>query len=217
MNLNQEVRVVRLSLVTVVIASTMGLVILFAIPYDNSGISIMSGFGEIIILDPKQPSILEYNLYQNNKLSFQLSTPNDAWNIRQAFETISADELAYLDSKGYLDGIYVEKEFDERFLVSVFEMPSENFQLNDYITKQITLSNLEENTNVPIKQVSQSNEWAIFSLDRGTNAENSYTEQLLFLKDNQLYVIQYFGKSPEYLTDSEKSDINSILGSFEVI
>lgn len=195
----------------------MGFAILFATTYDDDyGISIMSGFGKITILDPKQSPIFENNMYYDNELSFQLSKPNDDWNIRVASESFRSEELAYLESKGYLDGIYVEKELDKRFLVSVFNVQSENFQLNDYISKQITMMNSQNNIKVPIKQISQSNDWALFSFDKETNDKDSYAEQLLFLKNNKLYVLQYVGKSPENLTPFEKSDFNSIFNSFEV-
>ena len=78
-------------------------------------------------------------------------------------------------------------------------------------------TNSKENIKVPIRQISKSNDWAIFSFDRETNTENGYAEQLLFLKDNRLYMLQYSGKSPDNLTESEKSDYNSILNSFEVL
>ena len=218
LNIQQEVRTVRRMLVVTIIAFSVGLGILFGTDaYESSGISIMSSFGEITILDPKYPSIIGDNMYQNNELSFQLSKPNNAWNIRLVSETLLPEEIIYLESKGYLNGIYLEKEYDKRFFISVIDVQSENFQLNDYVTEQITTLNSKENIKVPIRQISKSNDWAIFSFDRETNTENGYAEQLLFLKDNRLYMLQYSGKSPDNLTESEKSDYNSILNSFEVL
>ncbi|KFM20255.1 hypothetical protein AAA799P11_00002 [Marine Group I thaumarchaeote SCGC AAA799-P11] len=217
MNLNQEVRIVRLSLVIAVVASTIGFVVLFVVyPYENSGISLMSGFGKITVLDPKQPSIFENNMYYDNDLAFQLSKPNDSWNISQASESISAQEIEYLKSKGYLEGVYLEKESDKLFLISVFNMQTEDFQLKDYVSKQISSVNSQNNIKIPIKQISQSNDWALLAFDRETNDEDSYSEQLLFLKDNKLYMLQYSGKSPNNLTTLEKSELNLVLDSFEV-
>ena len=180
-------------------------------------ISINSGFGEIIIFDPKQIHFFNANTYyQNNDLSFQISKPDDDWQIRPAYDGLSLKDLTLLESKGYLEGIYLEKENDRRFLILVFDVQSENFQLDDYIENQITSINFKDDIKIPIKQISLSNDWAIFSLDRETNDENSYAEQLLFLKDYRLYMLQYSGKSPENLTELEKSDFNLILDSFEV-
>lgn len=218
MNINQEVRTVRLSLIITVVASTAGLMVLFTpFSYDDSGITIMSSFGEITIFDPKQPPFLENNMYHNSELSFQLSKPNDKWDIRVASETIRAEELAYLKSKGYVDGIYLDKDSDRRFLVSVFDVQSKNFQLENYISKQINMMDSKEDIKIPIKRISKSNDWAIVSFDNENNTDDSFSEQLLFLKDNRLYMLQYSGKSPENLTTIEKSDFNSVLNSFEVI
>lgn len=185
--------------------------------YDTAYLSVMSGFGEIIILDPKQPSLFENNMYYDNVLSFQLLKPDSLWQIRSASEDMNAQTLTSLKSKGYLDGIYLEKQHGEQFMVSVFDVQSENFQLKDYVANQITLIDINEDVKIPIKAVSQSNDWAIFSVDMKTIAGDIYAEQLLFLKDNRLYMLQYSGKSPESLTESEKSDFNSILDSFEVL
>lgn len=194
MNISKEVKLVRLSLIIAVIVSTAGLMVLFTqFSYDDSGITIMSSFGEITIFDPKQPSFLENNMYHNSELSFQLSKPNDKWDIRVASETIRTEELAYLKSKGYVDGIYLDKDSDRRFLVSVFDVQSKNFQLENYISKQIDMMNSEE-IKIPIKRISKSNDWAIVSFDSEKNTDDSFSEQLLFLKDNKLYMIQYSGK-----------------------
>lgn len=185
--------------------------------YEDSGISITSSFGEITILDPNQIHFFnEDKYYQNNDLSFQVFKPDNKWDVRTAYEDMRAEELVYLESKGYLDGIYLEKQNDERFLISVFNIKSENFQLDNYISNQISLMNFKEDVKIPIKRISQSNDWAIFSMDKGTNDKNSYAEQLLFLKHNRLYMLQYSGNSPENLTELEKSDFKSIMNSFEV-
>lgn len=208
-----------MSIIITVVASIVGFVSLFTLfsNDDDTGISIMSGFGEITIFDPKQPSIFENYLYYDDKLSFQLLKPNNDWNISMASESMNVDELAYLESVGFLDGVYLEKESDKLFLISVFDVKSKNFQLNDYFTRQIALMDFDEDVKVPIKQISQSNDWAIFSFDMETDADDSYAEQLLFLKNDKLYMLHYSGKSPENLTELEKSNFNSILNSFEVI
>lgn len=183
----------------------------------TSGISIMSGFGEITVLDPKQTNLFGKNTYQDNTMTFQISKPDNVWELRPASEEFSDDKLNLLKSKGYLDGIYVEKQKNKRFLITVFEIKQENFQLKDYVETQIQQMKQISDVTVPIKQISSSNDWAIFSMNLGNKGEYSYGEQILFHNQGKLYMLQYSGNSPENLSDEEKSDFNFIMNSFEVI
>lgn len=211
---------VRQSIIIMITVSTFVLGVFFFIytPENSSEIRTMSSFGEIILFDPKQLiSSADNTFYQNDELNFQLTKPDTSWTIHSAYDDFSAEQLVSLESKGYLGGIYLEKEHDKRFLITVFDIKNENFQLKEYIDKQILSINPKSNVKIITNQVSESNDWAIFSVDMGIDDQNRYAEQLLFLKDKKLHMLQYSGNSPENLTDLEKIDFNLIMNSFEVI
>jgi hypothetical protein len=74
----------------------------------------------------------------------------------------------------------------------------------------------QTNVNVPIKQISDSNEWAIFAMEIPTEKWN-YGEQVLFLKEKKLFMLQYTGQNPDNLSYDTKSEYLSIIDSFELI
>lgn len=223
MNIAQEVRIVRWSIIIMLVATPMGFTAIYLVESESDveTTSIMSSFGKITIFDPKQTTSLFLNesvIYQDNYLEFQISKPDDTWEIHAAYDDLLSEELVYLKSKGYLDGIYLEKQHDRRFLITVFDVQKEDFKLDDYVENQILQMTLKEDVKIPLKQISQSNDWAIFAIDKqGVNFESKHGEQMLFLKNNLLYMLQYSGNSPENLTELEKSDFRLILDSFEVL
>ena len=64
-----------------------------------------------------------------------------------------------------------------------------------------------ENIQLSFEQVSAENNWAIFAVE---TSDNQYGEQLLFLKENRLYMLQYSGDSPQTLTLEQKNDFRFI-------
>lgn len=219
MNIIKEVMIVRRSIIVMLVVSSVWFPFNFLNMFENSlEISAKSGFGEITLFDPVEISLFNENeMYQNNDLSFQISKPDNTWEIHSASDDFGTFEMSSLKSKGYLGGIYLEKEHDKKFLITVFDIQKETFQLNEYIENQISLVNSKENSKIIINQVSKSNDWAIFSVYMGTSDEKRYGEQLLFLKDNRLYMLQYSGNSPQTLDSEQKNDFKFIMESFEVI
>jgi len=191
MDIVKEVMVVRWSIIIVICVSTSVFGVFFFIYMSEniSEIKTMSSFGEIIIFNPKQiDSVNKITFYQNSELNFQLVKPDTSWDIHTASDDFSAEELISLKSKGYLGGVYLEKEHDRRFLITIFNIQNETFQLNDYIENQILMINSQGNAKIIINQVSESNDWAIFSVDNGINDQNRYAEQLLFFNNKKLHM-----------------------------
>ena len=69
---------------------------------------------------------------------------------------------------------------------------------------------------IPFEQISPENDWALFTVEISDDNE-LYEEQLLFLKENRLYMLQYFGEPPQALSSDQKKDFQFIMDSFEVI
>ena len=68
---------------------------------------------------------------------------------------------------------------------------------------------------ISFEQVSPKDDWAIYAVEYPD--ENQYGEQMLFLKENRLYMLQYLGNPPQVLNLEEKKDFRYIMESFEVI
>jgi hypothetical protein len=178
--------------------------------------SVISGFGEINLYDPETTNLFSANTYQDTIIGFQVSIPNVDWSIHSTLNEMSSDELESLKTKGFLDGVYVGKNHDKRFIITVFDMQVDDFSLDQYVNSQISLIQSQTDAQIPIKQISSENDWTIFAVD-SFDQDNSYGEQLLFFKDNRLYMLQYYGSSPQALNSEQKNEFKLIIDSFEVI
>ena len=180
----------------------------------QDGDLVISGFGEIYINNPKSIGLFS-DTYQDTKVGFQVTKPDSGWTIHKMADELSEDEVRILESKRFVDGVYLEKDHGKEFTITVFDIPQDNFDLHEYIDGQI--SQLEsENVTILSEQVSPTNDWAIFAMD-GTDAGMGYSEQMLFFKDNRLYMLQYSGDLPEVQSSEQRSEIQKVLDSFEVI
>ena len=222
MELNTERRLVRCALIVSMICgvSWMAMWDLSSLMDSQNDVILgtqiaVSGFGEITLFDPQKVGVFSANVYQDSQLGFQISKPNDIWEIHSVLDDLNSDELVSLKTKGFLDGVYVEQNHDRRFMVTVFDIRQENFSLHDYIDNQIALME-SKNAIIPFEQVSPQNDWALFAVEI-SDSTNQYGEQMLFLKDNRLYMLQYSGTSPQSLSSDQKDDFKQIMDSFEVI
>ncbi|KEQ55764.1 hypothetical protein AAA799P11_00059 [Marine Group I thaumarchaeote SCGC AAA799-P11] len=220
MDLKKEQQVVRLALVISII-SGVGYVVFLSFDAPNSsnnallGTEILfSGFGEITLFNPEQVTLFSTDIYQDTSLGYQVSKPNGNWEIHSVLNEMNSDELALLQAKGFLDGVYVEQNHDKRFIITVFDIQKENFSLHEYVD-DIIESTESQNIEIPFEQVSSEDDWAIFAMS--SLDQDQYGEQLFVVKDNRLYMLLYSGASPESLSLEQKQDFQYIMESFEVI
>jgi len=176
----------------------------------------VSGFGEINLFNPQEVGLFSTNIYQDTELGFQISKPNNNWEIHSAMDDLSTSELSSLETKGFVDGVYVEKNHNKQFMLTIFDIKKDNFDLHEFVDQQISLMESQKNITVPFEQVSPENDWALFAVE-SSDSGIPYGEQLLFLKDNRLYMLQYSGESPQTLDSDQKNDFKIIMDSFEVI
>lgn len=193
---------------------------LFSDNYDSKNIVldtevIRSGFGQIKLNNPEKGNLFSTNIYQDTSLGFQISKPNNDWEIHSVLDEMNPNELTSLKTKGFLDGVYVEQKHDRKFMLTIFDIQKENFSLHEYVDNQIALMKSQKNIVIPLKQVSPKNDWAIFAVELSDSKQ--YGEQILFLKENRLYMLQYFGDTPQSLNSKQKNDFQFIMDSFEVI
>jgi hypothetical protein len=223
MELNTERRIVRLALIVSIICgmSWIGLW-LFSDTVDSQNDVILgtkiavSGFGEINLFNPQKAGLSSTDIYQDVQLGFQISKPNKDWEIHSMTDDLSSNELDSLQTKGFVDGIYIEKNHNKQFILTVFDIQEEEFTLHEFVDQQISLMKSQKNITVQSEQISPENDWALFAIEFSDNTM-PYGEQLLFLKDNRLYMLQYFGESPQTLDFVQKNDFKFIMDSFEVV
>jgi hypothetical protein len=220
----KELRIVRWSIITILVITPIGIVIAgyLHLPEHNETIldttSVMSGFGEITLFNTVQGDLLSKNIYKDNELGFQISIPSDSWKIVSMSNDLNDENLQTLKAKGFLDGIYLNQNNNTRFMIAVFDISQKSsFELSNYIDTQIETMNNTFDVDVPIKQVSTSNDWAIFGAHTHSEIQDSYGEQLLYLENNRLYMLQYTGLSPSEMKTEIKSEYRSIIDSFEIL
>lgn len=220
MELKKELQVIRFALILSIVSGTMYLGFLFLdtpISSNNTTLDteiLFSGFGEITLFNPEQVNLFSTNIYQDMSLRYQVSKPNGDWQIHSVLDEINSEELALLQAKGFLDGVYVEQNHNKRFIITVFDIQKENFSLHEYVDDIIELTE-PQNVEIPFEQVSSEDDWAIFAMSRID--QNQYGEQLFVIKDNKLYILQYSGHSPQSLSSEQKQDFQYVMESFEAI
>jgi hypothetical protein len=75
---------------------------------------------------------------------------------------------------------------------------------------------MQTEVEVPIKQISLEKNWAIFAMK--IPGENwNYGEQILFLKDGKLFMLQYSGPSPDRTSNEKKLEYLTIIDSFHAL
>ena len=223
MELKSERKIIRWVMILAIVTGMSGIGILFSsYPSDSSKNAVldteiaMSGFGDIKLFNPEKAGLFSTNTYQDKQLGFQISKPNSNWEIHSTLDELSSDELSSLKAKGFLDGLYIEQNHDKKFMLTVFDIQKENFSLHEFVDQQISLMESQKYAIIPFEQISPENDWALFTVEISDDNE-LYEEQLLFLKENRLYMLQYFGEPPQALSSDQKNDFQFIMDSFEVI
>ena len=176
----------------------------------------VSGFGDINLYNPQIVGLFSTNIYQDTQLGFQISKPNNDWEIHSTRDDLGSAELTSLETKGFVDGIYIEKNHNKQFMLTIFDIQKEKFSLHEFVDQQISLMESQKNITIPFEQVSPENDWALFAVE-SSDGDIPYGEQLLFLKENRLYMLQYSGDSPKSLDIEQINDFKFIMESFEVI
>ncbi|MBS1268905.1 MAG: hypothetical protein MAG458_01640 [Nitrosopumilus sp.] len=223
MELKTELRIIRWTMIVMIISGMFGLTVFFLSEPSDSTKSValgtkivFSGFGEINLHNPENVNLFSTNIYHDTKLGFQISKPNDDWEIHSALDDLSSNELSSLKTKGFLDGLYIEQNHNKRFMLTVFDIQKDDFSLHNFVDQQISSMESQRDVTIPFEQVSPENDWALFAVESSGNSI-PYGEQILFLKDNRLYMLQYSGDSPQTLDSEQKNDFKFIMDSFEVI
>jgi hypothetical protein len=119
-------------------------------------------------------------------------------------------------TRGFIGGIYLEENHEKQFMISVVQIPDDDFDLDFFVRSQIAQLEMQTEVEVPIKQISLEKNWAIFAMK--IPGENwNYGEQILFLKDGKLFMLQYSGPSPDRTSNEKKLEYLTIIDSFHAL
>lgn len=190
---------------------------LFDLPQESATTnSIRSGFGEIKITSAQIDNLNKDFIYTDYDLGFQVVRPNENWEIHSISERMPSEKLDVLMTRGFIGGIYLEENHEKQFMISVVQIPDDDFDLDFFVRSQIAQLEMQTEVEVPIKQISLEKNWAIFAMK--IPGENwNYGEQILFLKDGKLFMLQYSGPSPDRTSNEKKLEYLTIIDSFHAL
>ena len=89
----------------------------------------------------------------------------------------------------------LKKITTRQFMLTIFDIQKDEFSLHEFVDQQISLMESQKNITVSFEQISPENDWALFAVE-SSDSTTPYGEQLLFFKDNRLYMLQYSGRFP---------------------
>ncbi|CAD6514465.1 conserved hypothetical protein [metagenome] len=224
MDVKRELKIVRWSLIITIVSSVMGLAI-YDIVYlqtnENPPLEttfIKSGFGDFSLSNNVQSFSISNNIYQDKDLGFQILKPNNTWKVIPMSDNMDDESILNLKTKGFIDGIYLTQNNKTHFMIAVFDISQKSsFELANYVDTQIESMKNNPNVEIMLKQVSPSNDWSIFGAHAHSTDVDSYGEQLLYLENNKLYMLQYTGLSPSEMKSEIKSEYLAIIDSFKII
>jgi len=225
--MDTEQKVTALSYILVVMLvglfSYIGIDITMEFLSSNDSVSILtvnSGFGKISLTEYSQKSgfdYSQYNTYVDEQLNFRIEKP-DTWQFDKNLDDILEKSGGKLSANGFLGGIYVTNNNEKMILVTVFDLSEQkDFSLDRYISLQEELMGSRYTTTVPIRFISENNDWALMGMQISYKNKISYGEQLLHYHDGILYMLQYQGETPQNIDKNKHEEIRSIMDSFEAI
>ena len=219
-----EVKVVKFSLIGLIIASVTGLIIWeisfnpdSEIKTSTDSTEVKSGFGVIRIYEQESQNtfsnIKEGLTYVDNSLGFEISRPNEKWE----FDTNIDDMLDSQSSsnKKFLGGMYVKNDNGKPIFIGVFDLTQfENFDLDAYIQSQKDVID-KFDSNITINEISPQNNWSVFGAEITLkNKTRTYGEQILEIHNDKLYMLQYSGDPPYLMLSQTRDEIRDIMDSF---
>lgn len=212
-------RVIRWGIVIMLIATPLGFLVdgLLEFPIQESSSkesAVLAEFDEIKTSAAKS-DIDQDSIYTNFDLGFQVLRPTNNWEIHPVSERIEPEKFQVLKSRGLIDGIYLEENHEKQFMITVSTIP-DDFELDRFVNLQIAQLEMQTDVEVPKKEISLDKDHAVFAMKIPTENWN-YGEQVLFLKDGKLFMLQYSGQDPDSINYEKGLEYRAIMDSFETI
>ncbi|MFB5608642.1 MAG: hypothetical protein ACE5Q5_00275 [Nitrosarchaeum sp.] len=184
-----------------------------------------SAFGSIIIEDnsfnfkEEVPKIIENNLiYRNETLGFEIARPDLTWNFQTDMSQIIIEQTGTITNKEFLGGAFVVDPTNQNVFVAVFDISElDENSLVDYVDAQLEWIMANFDAKLKLKEISPNKQWAIFGIEVKQNNQVLYGEQILEIRNDKLYMIQYTGILPEKMQAEKLKEFRIILDSFKTI
>ena len=212
-------RAIRWGIIIMVIVTPLGFLVdgFLDFPVQESSAkesAVLTEFEEIKTSTAKS-NVDQDSIYTDFDLGFQVLRPTNSWEIHPVSERIGSEKFQVLKSRGLIDGIYLEENHEKQFMITVTAIP-EDFELDRFVNLQIAQLEMQTDVEVPKKEISLDKDHAVFAMKIPT--ENwSYGEQVLFLKDGKLFMLQYSGQDPDNIDYEKGLEYRAIMDSFEAI
>lgn len=212
-------KAIRWGIIIMVIVTPLGFLVdgLLDFPLQESSekeSAVLAEFEEIKTTTAKS-EIDQDSIYTDFDLGFQVLKPTNNWDIHPVSERVEPEKLQVLKSRGLIGGIYLEENHEKQFMITVTSIP-EDFELDRFVNLQIAQLEMQTDVEVPKKEISLDKDHAVFAMKIPT--ENwSYGEQVLFLKDGKLFMLQYSGQDPDSINYEKGLEYRAIIDSFKTI
>lgn len=228
MESHDEVKIVKFALIGLIIVSIGGLVIWEIMSSSNSqndiiltddGVEVQSGFGKILLYEQRRTSdfsgIQDQLTYVDTSLGFQISRPNDRWQIDSNIDDVLDSQA--VSNKKFLGGMYMKNGNERPFFIAVFDLTQfKDFVLADYVMSQKNSISQRFDSKLIVDDISPDGKWAIFGTEITLqNKTKVYGEQILEVHDDKIYMLQYSGTPPYLTLPQTKDDIRQIMDSFK--
>ena len=220
----REVKIVKFSLVGLIVATVIGLII-WEISFESysevktstDSTEVKSGFGVIRIYEQESQNtfsdIKKGLTYVDNSLGFQISKPNEKWEFDTNIDDILSSQSE--SDKKFLGGMYVKKNNEKSIFIGVFDLTQfKNFDLDAYVQSQKDMI-AKFDSSVMVDEMSPQNNWSIFGAEITLqNKTRTYGEQILEIHNDKLYMLQYSGAPPYLVLSQTRAEIRDIMDSF---
>jgi hypothetical protein len=186
---------------------------------------VKSAFGSIFVQDNsfnfkvEAPKIIENNLiYRNETLGFEIARPNLTWNFQTNMSQIIIEQTGTITNKEFLGGAFVVDSTNQNVFIAVFDISElDENSLVDYVDAQLKWIMANFDAKLKLKEVSPNKQWAIFGIEVNQNNQVLYGEQILEIRNDKLYMIQYTGILPEKMQAEKLQEFRIIIDSFKII
>lgn len=152
-------------------------------------------------------------------MGFEISKPSIRWYFETELDSTVRELTGLSLSPRFQGGVMVTTYAGNNVLVHVYDKSElRNMTLSEYIDWQIELGRccFGENILVLSKDTSRSQDWARFTALRETHELTLYSEQILQIKGERLYAIQYTGRTLESVP-ALKGEVEEIMSSFRIL
>ena len=189
----------------------------------SSQIIANSGFGSIVVTnstfnfkDETKPVEGNALFYRNETLGFEIARPNLKWYFETDLTNLKQERTGTLPDDEFIGGIYIGTDSDENVFVAVHDITGLNKDsLEGYVDAEIDWVLRSFDAKLKVKEMSPNKRWALFGIETYFPDKVIYGEQILEIRGDRLYMLQYTGALPEQMGPEKREELRTIIDSFK--